>query len=197
MRVVLIRHAQTQWNSQGLIQGRQDSPVTEQGERQVTALLAGLCAAGIEPAYVFSSPAPRAQQMAVPLARHFGADLALREELQEQSFGIYEGRPHAEYPFADDAHAVPREGESLMQAAQRLTGFMQTLPQLCSADTVALLSHGQVIQAFIAWQCETSLENMARYHHPNGSFSLLEVSAGQCRVVRWGVATHLLKSTRP
>lgn len=193
MKAVLIRHPQTQWNSQGLIQGRLDSPVTEQGGRQVSALIDGLLAAGIRPECVFSSPAGRAQHMAAPLADHFGCGLLLQDELHEQSFGVYEGRKHTDYPFAGDTEAIPPQGESLEQAAQRVMRFLQQLPQRYSHDTVALVSHGQVIQAAIAWYCENTFANVARYFHPNGSYSLLDLTPQACRVMRWGLATHLLK----
>lgn len=194
MNVVLIRHAQTQWNTKGLIQGRLDSPVTTLGERQVTALIDALLAARIAPQCVFSSPAGRAQHMAAPLARQFAAPVLLQDELHEQSFGLYEGRPHAQYPFADDAQAIPAQGESLAQAAQRLRRFIQQLPHdyAYAHDTVALVSHGSVIQAAMAWYCEKTLANVARYHHPNASYSLLDITPQGCQVVRWGVATHLL-----
>jgi len=74
--------------------------------------------------------------------------------------------------------------------------FLQQLPQHCAHDTVALVSHGQVIQAAIAWYCENTLANVARYHHPNGSYALLEITREQCSVVRWGVATHLFLSNK-
>ncbi|MGP3590655.1 histidine phosphatase family protein [Vagococcus sp. WN89Y] len=192
MKAVLIRHGQTQWNSKNLIQGRRDSPVTALGSQQSMALIAALAAQGIRPGCVFSSPAGRAQHMAARIADHFACTLALREALHEQSFGRYEGRLRQDYPFIGEANAVPPEGESLMCAAQRLMHFLQELPQHCAHDTVALVSHGQVMQAAIAYYCENSLENVARYYHPNASFAVLDVTEAQCRVMRWGVATHLL-----
>jgi len=55
--------------------------------------------------------------MAALIARHFACHVELHEALQEQSFGIYEGRLHTDYPFIWDADAVPPQGESLAQAA--------------------------------------------------------------------------------
>ncbi|MDX7998913.1 histidine phosphatase family protein [Xenorhabdus sp. Reich] len=42
MRIIAVRHAETQWNIDGIIQGRLDSPVTEKGFRQIDSLLAAI-----------------------------------------------------------------------------------------------------------------------------------------------------------
>lgn len=198
MNVFLIRHPQTEWNRAGIIQGRLDSPWTLRGQEECNALIAGLQAEGVTPGAVISSPAGRAQQMAACIATHFACDFQLHDALQEQHFGELEGRSLSEIqraypPFIDDEHFCPPQGESLAQAAQRLRTLLHRLPDVCSQETVALVSHGHVIQAVIAQLMENSLSNVARYHHPNASFSLLVIEEKTCRVMRWGIASHLLR----
>lgn len=198
MKVILIRHPQTEWNLAGIIQARLDSPLTPRGREEGHALLRGLREAGIHPGAVFSSPLGRAQQMALLIAEQYHCDICLDEALQERDFGEFDGRLlsdiRREYPrFGDDEAFQPPQGESLGQATQRLLDFLYRLPDLCPHDTVALVSHGQIMQAAIAQLLENSLENVARYHHPNASYSLLEIDHDTCQVVRWGVASHLLR----
>lgn len=197
MKVILIRHPQTEWNRAGIIQGQLDSPLTPRGREEGHALIRGLQDAGIHPDVVFSSPLGRAQQMALLIAEQYHCDIHLDEALQEQHFGAFDGRLlsdiRREFPrFADDEVFQPPQGESLAQAAQRLLAFLRRFPDICPHATVALVSHGQIMQAAIAQLLENSLENVARYHHPNASYSLLEINHDACRVVRWGVASHLL-----
>ncbi|NUL37995.1 histidine phosphatase family protein [Kosakonia sacchari] len=197
MKALLIRHPQTEWNRAGIIQGQLDSPLTPRGREESLALIRGLRDAGIHPDVVFSSPLGRAQQMALLIAEQYHCDIRLDEALQEQDFGEFDGRLlsdiRREYPrFGDDEGFQPPQGESPGQAAQRLLDFLHHLPDICPHHTVALVSHGQIMQAVIAQLLENSLENVARYHHPNASYSLLEINDDTCRVARWGVASHLL-----
>jgi probable phosphoglycerate mutase len=71
MKVILVRHAQTQWNRAGMIQGQQDSPITERGERETAALLAALKDEGYAAECVFSSPLARARSMGNNSPRFF------------------------------------------------------------------------------------------------------------------------------
>ena len=49
MKVILIRHPQTEWNRAGIIQGQLDSPLTTRGREESLALIRGLRDAGFHP----------------------------------------------------------------------------------------------------------------------------------------------------
>lgn len=198
MKVILIRHAETVWNRAGMIQGRLDSPLTPRGEEECDALIAALGAEGLSPAYVISSSAGRTQRLAERISAHFHCAREIDDALREQHFGEFDGRLlsdiHRSHPrFAGDTHFQPPGGESLAQAAQRLIPFLHHLPERYPNTTVALVSHGQIIQATIALLVENRLDNITRYHHPNASYSLLAINPDACEVVRWGIASHLLR----
>lgn len=197
MKVILVRHAQTQWNRAGMIQGQQDSPVTERGERETAALLAALKDEGYAAECVFSSPLARARSMGEQLAALFQAPLVIDAALMEQSFGGYEGlstqklQAEADALFAHDAAFCPPGGESLAQAVQRMLAFLQLQPTRAAHKTLCVVCHGHVTQGLLALLKEGSLENFARYAQPNASYAVLEMAEEKCEVLRWGVATHL------
>ena len=197
MKVILVRHAQTQWNRAGMIQGQQDSPITERGERETAALLAALEDEGYAAECVFSSPLARARSMGEQLAALFQAPLVIDAALMEQSFGGYEGlstqklQAEADALFAHDAAFCPPGGESLAQAVQRMLAFLQLQPTRAAHKTLCVVCHGHVTQGLLALLKEGSLENFARYAHPNASYAVLEMAEEKCAVLRWGVATHL------
>ncbi|MFX0568889.1 histidine phosphatase family protein [Kosakonia cowanii] len=197
MKVILVRHAQTQWNRAGMIQGQQDSPITERGERETAALLAALEDEGYAAECVFSSPLARARSMGEQLAALFQAPLVIDAALMEQSFGRYEGlstqelQAEADALFAHDAAFCPPGGESLAQAVQRMLAFLQLQPTRAAHKTLCVVCHGHVTQGLLALLKEGSLENFARYAHPNASYAVLEMAEEKCAVLRWGVATHL------
>ena len=197
MKVILVRHAQTQWNRAGMIQGQQDSPVTERGERETVALLAALEDEGYAAECVFSSPLARARSMGEQLAALFQAPLVIDAALMEQSFGRYEGlstqklQAEADALFAHDAAFCPPGGESLAQAVQRMLAFLQHQHSRAAHKTLCVVCHGHVTQGLLALLKEGSLENFARYAQPNASYAVLEMAEEKCEVLRWGVATHL------
>ncbi|MFI8319239.1 histidine phosphatase family protein [uncultured Kosakonia sp.] len=197
MKVILVRHAQTQWNRAGMIQGQQDSPVTERGERETAALLAALKDEGYAAECVFSSPLARARSMGEQLAALFQAPLVIDAALMEQSFGGYEGlstqklQAEADALFAHDAAFCPPGGESLAQAVQRMLAFLQHQHSRAAHKTLCVVCHGHVTQGLLALLKEGSLENFARYAQPNASYAVLEMAEEKCEVLRWGVATHL------
>ena len=197
MKVILVRHAQTQWNRAGMIQGQQDSPITERGERETAALLAALEDEGYAAECVFSSPLARARSMGEQLAALFQAPLVIDAALMEQSFGRYEGlstqelQAEADALFAHDAAFCPPGGESLAQAVQRMLACLQLQHTRAAHKTLCVVCHGHVTQGLLALLKEGSLENFARYAQPNASYAVLEMTEGKCAVLRWGVATHL------
>ncbi len=197
MKVILVRHAQTQWNRAGMIQGQQDSPITERGERETAALLAALKDEGYAAECVFSSPLARARSMGEQLAALFQAPLVIDAALMEQSFGRYEGlstqelQAEADALFAHDAAFCPPGGESLAQAVQRMLAFLQLQPTRAAHKTLCVVCHGYVTQGLLALLKEGNLENFARYAQPNASYAVLEMAEEKCEVLRWGVATHL------
>ncbi|WP_413796583.1 histidine phosphatase family protein [Kosakonia cowanii] len=197
MKVILVRHAQTQWNRAGMIQGQQDSPVTERGERETAALLAALKDEGYAAESVFSSPLARARSMGEQLAALFQAPLVIDAALMEQSFGGYEGlstqklQAEADALFAHDAAFCPPGGESLAQAVERMLAFLQLQHTRAAHKTLCVICHGHVTQGLLALLKEGSFENFARYAQPNASYAVLEMAEEKCAVLRWGVATHL------
>ncbi|MFS2060111.1 histidine phosphatase family protein [Kosakonia cowanii] len=199
MKVILVRHAQTQWNRAGMIQGQQDSPVTDRGGRETAALLAALKDEGYVAESVFSSPLARARSMGEQLAALFQAPLVIDAALMEQSFGRYEGlstqklQAEADALFAHDAAFCPPGGESLAQAVQRMLAFLQHQHSRAAHKTLCVVCHGHVTQGLLALLKEGNLENFARYAQPNASYAVLEMAEEKCEVLRWGVATHLRK----
>ena len=197
MKVILVRHAQTQWNRAGMIQGQQDSPITERGERETAALLAALEDEGYTAESVFSSPLTRARSMGEQLAALFQAPLVIDAALMEQSFGRYEGlstqelQAEADALFAHDAAFCPPGGESLAQAVQRMLAFLQLQHTRAAHKTLCVVCHGHVTQGLLALLKEGNLENFPRYAQPNASYAVLEMAEEKCEVLRWGVATHL------
>ncbi len=153
----LIRHGQTEWNTEKRFQGRQDSPLTKLGQDQ--ALAAGHWLAKTTFSSAWCSPASRAQSTAslVNSCRNRPLEFRTSEALAEMHFGEWEGRtrPEIEALWGETArhfwHAPnlwqPFGGETFLQVQKRLTSFLSTLAP--ATDPVLVVSHGMSIQLLL------------------------------------------------
>ena len=85
MNLLLIRHAESQGNFEGRLQGRKEYPLTERGLRQADALASRLARTRI--AAVYSSPIRRAHDTALAVGAKAGLDVVLDPRVQEYDFG--------------------------------------------------------------------------------------------------------------
>ncbi|MBC3380057.1 histidine phosphatase family protein [Serratia fonticola] len=203
MKVILVRHAQTQWNQRGIIQGHMDSPVTKRGMLETSALLAALTDAAYPTDCVYASPLGRAWHMGQALADCFLCPFIAEPALKEQAFGHYEGMTRkqiqydypneAELLFGRDAQFCPAGGESLTQASQRVINFLHHQQAIAAHQTICVVSHGQVSQGVLALLKEGRVDNFSNYTQLNASYSILDLVGDKCVSLRWGIATHLLK----
>lgn len=160
MKVILVRHAETEWNESGFIQGHSDSALTLRGERQTSALVAAFDANNYQVERVYASPLGRTWQMGQSLSECFSCSLVAETALKEQAFGQLEGMSTAQllqhHPkdanalFKFDAEYCPPEGESLAQATQRVISFLQNLQGTKEHQCVCIVSHGHVSQGVLA-----------------------------------------------
>lgn len=85
MRLLLIRHAQSEGNAQGRLQGRKEYPLSELGVAQAAALADRLSNHPI--AAVYASPIRRAAETAEAIASRVGVSVAFDPRVQEYDFG--------------------------------------------------------------------------------------------------------------
>ena len=118
MRLELIRHGQTDWNSQDKLQGSSDVPLNETGRgqaREAARLLSG------EPwSAIVSSPLGRARETAQIIASELGIELGdAYDELIERDYASREGQvpdspipdePNESYPDIEPRESVAARG---------------------------------------------------------------------------------------
>lgn len=94
MRIILVRHGQTKWNSEGRVQGRTDIPLNARGMAQAEAVGEWLSGRKIDA--VYASPLMRAHDTAKAIADRQGVCVKLLGEMIEIDFGLWEGKTSCE-----------------------------------------------------------------------------------------------------
>ena len=154
-RIVAIRHGETAWNAESRLQGQLDIPLNALGERQAAALAEALRDEGL--AAVYASDLGRAWQTARALAGPLGLPLQAEAGLRERCFGVLQGHT---YPEIDarwpalarrwrirDPDFEPEGGETLRHFHARCLATVARLAQRHAGQTIALVSHGGVLDS--------------------------------------------------
>ena len=154
MRIIALRHGQSEYNLRGLCNDDPASRVdlTTLGITQALAAAEHLTAEPIE--RIFWSPLLRAQRTAEIVASRLGLVATVDPRLADIRSGC-DGRPVAEYLGAiahDPVDARVGDGESLRDYQSRVNGFLDWLagkPWHC----VLLVAHEETLRMFWA-HCE-------------------------------------------
>jgi probable phosphoglycerate mutase len=149
--IAFARHGQTAPNREGLVLGRADPELTEEGHLQAALLAARL--AGEPVTAILASPLLRARQTAEAIGEACGVPVVLDDRLVEIDWGTWEGRPAGSLATSDvdrwkaDKGTAP-EGESLDSLAQRVESFCT---EHVEDGLVVAVSHVSPIKAAAAW----------------------------------------------
>lgn len=149
MRLLLVRHGQTEENNQGRIQGQLDVPLNDQGREQAGLLRDRLAQMNITGAY--ASPLARARETAEIVLEPHGVEPTLDPRLMEFSYGVWQGMTWAEvqtrYPLAFAEWAVDRErapegAETVHQVKSRVHQLQGEIRSTHRDGTVLVVTHG-------------------------------------------------------
>ena len=99
MKIMLVRHGLTTWNTIGKMQGSSDVELSPEGTHQAR-LLAAHCPFHTADA-IYSSPLCRAENTAIILAEKFNLHVNIEPRLKEISFGDWEGKTLREIAASD------------------------------------------------------------------------------------------------
>lgn len=217
-RLCLIRHGETQWNTERRLQGQIDIPLNPTGIAQAEAAARSLEADRFSALY--SSDLGRAAQTAAAITRRHGLPARLDERLRERHFGFFQGltydeaeRRHPEFYKrfkARDPKLDPEQGgESLESFAARIAAVMSEIVAAHGGETVLIVTHGGVLDIVYRLSTGRPLQAPRDFLIPNAAFNWVEYSAaddgatgkahestaakvsGRWRLITWADDRHL------
>jgi len=157
VRLLLVRHGETEWTRTGRYQGTTDTALSEIGLAQAQALATRL--AGVKLAAILSSDLRRALDTAAPIARAHAQPVCPEPRLREIGFGVWEGLTWTQIEqqdpltwaqwTADPMSAMPAGGESLSSIAARLNQLLAELAARPDDETILLVAHGGSLRVLI------------------------------------------------
>ena len=166
MRLLVIRHGESEADILHLHEGRADFELTERGHRQTDAT-GKYISEHYKLDRIYHSTLKRAAQTAQHIADHTGAPLFPEDMLREHDNGLRAGLPYEEgwkkYPYVElPLHTSLYEEETMLHFRYRAEFMLSKLLSENSDDsTVAVVCHGgmihQLYKAFLRIPVDTKL----------------------------------------
>lgn len=199
VRIILVRHGETNWNLQGRYQGQEDTRLSEKGFEQ-----AGMLAQGLKNVHLdlcISSPLKRSFLTCKACADLHKLPVTADARLTEINHGTWEGQLaadiEAQYPtefklWHTSPHLVQMPGgENLEGVRKRARAAFDEYAKKYDGKTILVAAHDAVNKAII---CDLLGLDMSHFWHikqDNCCINVLEYNGGAWRAVLLNSTTHL------
>ena len=154
-QLYVIRHGETEWNTEKRLQGRLDSNLTAKGEKD--AKLLGDRLKEVEFQKIISSPSNRTMKTARLVSGERKVPIETDERLMEIDLGEWQGLKEEEIKKRDPerfeafwhnpALYESIDGESFSDVKERFSEFLLDLDKTKPTGNVLVVTHGVVIKA--------------------------------------------------
>lgn len=183
LRILLVRHGQTEWNRIGRFQGRADIPLNAEGRREARALALRLKDQRLTTFY--TSPLIRAVETANAIACFYpGLPVIEEPGFTEMDLGSFDGMPARDweklYPdFCRVWRKSPASlrmpgGESLADMQARALEALKRIIAACTPDSrVLICSHNFVILTLLCHAMDLPLDEFRRVRQGTASLNVL------------------------
>jgi len=197
VRVILVRHGETQWNKDRRYQGHSDVALNDIGRAQAGKVARRLRSEKVDA--VYASDLSRAYQTAEVIAREHGLPVEKVPGLREIHFGDWEGLSREELTEqfgeayarwqAEPLTTRAPGGESFEDVQVRALAALEAIvARHADGETLVIVAHGGAICSILChylqcefWECLLG----------NTGFSVLEFGADGVKVAVRSDAAHL------
>lgn len=160
IKILLVRHGETEWNKVGKMQGWGDSPLSELGRNQAQWLNERLKEIKIDK--IYSSPTGRAYETSQIIRGNRDIEIIKHNDLREINVGKWEGLDKCivesdykeqNYNFWNEPHKykATHGGEDFFEVRERVCNFINNIIEDKNNEdkTILLVSHAITIKSFL------------------------------------------------
>lgn len=202
MKLIAVRHGETEWNVAGREMGQLDSPLTERGIRQAEALANRL--RGLQFSALYSSDLGRAMRTAQIVSSATSVAVLVDADLRERNMGIFQGftkkemaqqfpAEYSDYLRLGHTYRIPH-GESAEQRLERSIRALTAIAERHADETVVVVTHGGFLMGFFEHVLGMSPGNGWRFKRQNAAFNCFEYSAARWTLQTWNETSHLQRA---
>lgn len=203
MRLIIVRHGETEWNKQGKAMGQLDSSLTAQGIQEAHAIAKRLSHFPFTTCY--SSDLGRAAKTANIIVEMCDKTIVFDSDLREWNMGIFQRftipemrekfpQERRDYERIGYDYVVPK-GESISQCKARSIRVLNRIADQHPSEIVVVVTHGYVLMVFFEMVLGLPPRSIGRYKLNHASFSAFDYVDEAWSLVVWNDRSHLEKNT--
>jgi probable phosphomutase (TIGR03848 family) len=188
-KFLLIRHALTDSVGKRLSGRTPGVPLNTEGQGQAKQLAARLAQVRLDA--IYSSPLERAVQTAAPLAAQHNLETTINNDFLELDFGDWtnctflelQDQPQFQRFNSFRSHTRIPGGELMLEAQARAVAGLGKLCAQHPGQTVAVVSHADLLKAAVAYYAGIHLDMFQRLEISPASVSVLEIFEETARIL--------------
>ena len=198
-RLIVVRHAETDWTRDGRYAGARDIPLNAVGLRQCQATAAALAERAV--AAIYATPLERARMSAEIIAKPHRLEVAIEAAFREMTFGAWEGMTREEvaatFPelcrlWWETPHLVEVPGgETLAQVRARVVEGVAELRAAHEGETAVLVTHGVVIRLLVLDALGLGADRLWSLEASPAGITELEYEGDWATIHRMNTLVHL------
>ena len=199
VKVILVRHGETEWNRLRRIQGgNSDTQLNQRGRQQAESLALRLKPAKIQA--IYSSTLQRARDTALAIAHYHQLPVEIEPSLKEIEVGALEGMSIAgvgkliellvRRKEGDELPRLPG-GESVAEVQQRVWSTIQRLVDKHRGGVLVVVSHYFSVLTAICSVINLPLSQITRLRLNPGSVSIITFDEQTPRLILFNDTCHL------
>ncbi len=192
VKVLLVRHGQTEWNRTHRFQGRSDTPLNQTGINQAEAMALMLKNESLTS--IYTSPLLRAYETARRIKAFHPQTLIIEEAgFIEMDLGDFDGmvakvwaKEYEDFMtswWENPAKVSMPGGESLEEVQNRaVSALNRIISEHPAKSTLLICSHNFVILSLLCHARGISLDNFRELRQANGALSIIQIKGNTLKV---------------
>ena len=176
MKLIYIRHGETDWNTLHLLQGSTDIPLNETGRLQAQKTAQILSTQPFQ--RIFCSPLLRAKETAQIINQTRNVPLTCDDRIRERGFGSLEGKPFTQKDFdqwwKSNFNGTLYGMESIDELRTRVSSLLDELCLLFPEETILMVAHGGTFVAVDSYFNGYPSDGETLRFIPNCTFKIFE-----------------------
>ncbi|MBT3642392.1 histidine phosphatase family protein [archaeon] len=181
MRLILVRHGETEFNLGRIMQGHANSGLTPRGKMQAEQLAKRLSKEKID--VIYSSDLKRCEDTIRPFLNKTNIQITFHRELRERNYGIFDGEPADDFlnymkenGFFGDYSSKPPGGENLPEVQKRMMEKINEILDIEHGKTILVVTHGGAKTSFLLglFNEVANNETYSKYSPGNTAVTVIE-----------------------
>lgn len=195
MKLIFVRHGQTEENVKRITQCHSFGKLSKLGQEQIKKLALRLKDEKID--LIFSSDLLRVKETTKEIIKFHQVPIYYDKRLRERCSGIYEGKAKKHFYTAKEKSGLsiiefkPEQGENIIEVKTRLQTFWNDFSKQYTKGTILISCHGRIIKILLGIIFDKPLEEVLKMERYNASITIVKLN-GKPKMILNNDVEHLV-----